>query len=86
MKSFITQRKSDKMGLVFFASNAYIQVPFTKDLPVVQTMLDEAGPCGRYIVNLGHGVIKYTPPENVAAFVETIRGWQTPENTQQGVA
>lgn len=59
MKSFITERKSDKMGLVFFASNAYIQVPFTKDLPVVQTMLDEAdvGMAGQ-LTNIGKAVVK----------------------------
>ena len=40
------------------------------------TMLDEAGPSGRYIVNLGHGVLKNTPPENVAAFVDCVKNWQ----------
>ena len=39
-------------------------------------MLEIAAPCGRYIANLGHGVIKETQPENVAVFIQTIRAWQ----------
>ncbi|WP_034062475.1 vWA domain-containing protein [Lacinutrix jangbogonensis] len=59
MKDFITERKSDKMGLLFFASSAYIQVPFTTDLEVVQTMMDEAdvGMAGQS-TNMGKAIIK----------------------------
>lgn len=30
---------------------------------------------GRYVFNLGHGVLPQTPPENVAAVAALIRGW-----------
>lgn len=65
--------------------NAILLTTPEKIRAATKAMLDEAGPCGRYIVNLGHGVIKDTPPENVAAFVETIRNWQ-PETTKTGAA
>jgi oxygen-independent coproporphyrinogen III oxidase len=39
------------------------------------TMLREIGGTG-YIANLGHGVIKETPPTHVAAFVETVQQWK----------
>ncbi len=59
MQDFIIERKSDKMGLIFFASNSYIQAPFTTDLKVVQTMLDEAdvGMAGQ-MTNIGKAIIK----------------------------
>jgi Ca-activated chloride channel homolog len=59
MQDFIGRRKSDRMGLVFFASNAYIQAPFTTDLATVQTMLDEAdvGMAGQ-MTNLGKAIVK----------------------------
>jgi len=59
MKDFIARRESDRMGLVFFGSNAYIQAPFTTDLSTVQTMLDEAdvGMAGQ-ITNIGKAIIK----------------------------
>jgi len=59
MKDFIVRRESDRMGLVFFGSNAYIQAPFTTDLTTVQTMLDEAdvGMAGQ-ITNIGKAIIK----------------------------
>ena len=59
MQDFIIERKSDKMGLVFFGSNAYIQAPFTTDLKVVQTMMDEAdvGMAGQ-MTNIGKAIIK----------------------------
>lgn len=56
--------------------NAILLTTPEKIRAAVKTMLDEAAPCGRYIVNLGHGVIKDTPPENVAAFVDEVRNWQ----------
>lgn len=59
MQDFIIRRKSDRMGLVFFASNAYIQAPFTTDLSTVQSMLDEAdvGMAGQ-MTNLGKAIVK----------------------------
>jgi len=59
MKDFIIRRKSDRMGLVFFGSNAYIQAPFTADLVTVRTMLDEAdvGMAGQ-MTNIGKAIIK----------------------------
>ena len=59
MKDFVIRRKSDRMGLVFFASNAYIQAPFTTDLSTVGTMLDEAdvGMAGQ-MTNLGKAIVK----------------------------
>jgi Ca-activated chloride channel family protein len=59
MKDFVVRRKSDRMGLVFFASNAYIQAPFTTDLSTVSTMLDEAdvGMAGQ-MTNLGKAIVK----------------------------
>ncbi|MCG2461707.1 VWA domain-containing protein [Flavobacteriaceae bacterium F89] len=59
MHDFITERKSDRMGLIFFATNAYIQAPFTADLPTIQTMLDEAdvGMAGQ-MTNIGKAIVK----------------------------
>ncbi|MCM5664112.1 VWA domain-containing protein [Galbibacter mesophilus] len=42
MHDFIEKRQGDRMGLIFFASSAYIQAPFTPDLEVVDQMLEEA--------------------------------------------
>ncbi|SHK10545.1 Ca-activated chloride channel family protein [Reichenbachiella agariperforans] len=42
MHDFIKKRKGDRMGLVFFGTNAYIQAPFTPDLETVDQMLEEA--------------------------------------------
>ncbi|WP_433441781.1 uroporphyrinogen decarboxylase [Nonomuraea sp. CA-141351] len=33
---------------------------------------------GPFVFNLGHGIIKTTPPENVAALAEQVRSWATP--------
>ncbi|WP_282124479.1 VWA domain-containing protein [Algibacter mikhailovii] len=59
MQDFIVKRESDKMGLIFFASNAYVQAPFTTDLKTVQTMLDEAdvGMAGQ-MTNIGKAIVK----------------------------
>lgn len=42
MGEFIERREGDRMGLVLFASQAYLQAPFTKDLQVVRSLLDES--------------------------------------------
>ena len=41
MKSFIDTRESDKLGLIFFGTNPYLQAPLTTDLEVITWMLDE---------------------------------------------
>lgn len=38
---FINRREGDRMGLVFFGTNAYLQTPFTSELEVVDWFLDE---------------------------------------------
>ncbi|MGB0836681.1 MAG: VWA domain-containing protein [Flavobacteriaceae bacterium] len=57
--AFIGDREGDRMGIVFFASSAYIQVPFTPDLPVVDQLLDEAdvGMAGQ-MTNIGKAIMK----------------------------
>lgn len=40
------------------------------------TAILEALAGGRLIFNLGHGILPATPPEHVAALVETVRGWR----------
>jgi len=42
MNEFIEMREGDRMGLVLFASQAYLQAPFTSDLQVVSSLLDES--------------------------------------------
>jgi len=42
MHEFIKKREGDRMGLVFFASNAYVQAPFTPELETVDQLLEEA--------------------------------------------
>jgi Ca-activated chloride channel homolog len=39
---FIEHRKNDRMGLVLFGSNAYLQAPLTYDTKTVNTLLQEA--------------------------------------------
>ncbi len=41
LKEFVKQRKSDRLGLVFFGTNAYLQVPLTTDVNVVDYMIDQ---------------------------------------------
>ncbi len=59
MHEFISRREGDRMGLIFFGSNAYIQAPFTPDLKTVDTMLDEAdvGMAGQ-MTNIGKAIMK----------------------------
>ncbi len=39
---FLTKRKGDRVGLIFFGSAAFVQAPFTEDLKVCRQLLDEA--------------------------------------------
>ncbi len=39
---FISQRKGDRMGLILFGRNAYLQTPLTFDLTTVRTLLLES--------------------------------------------
>lgn len=41
MREFIFQRQGDRIALIFFGTNAYLQVPLTTDLEVLDYMLDE---------------------------------------------
>lgn len=41
MKDFVKERKSDQIGLVMFATHAYLQAPLTIDLPTITWLLDE---------------------------------------------
>lgn len=42
LDEFLTRRKGDRAGLLFFGSAPFVQAPFTEDLEVVRTLLDEA--------------------------------------------
>lgn len=59
MHEFIEKRTGDRMGLIFFGSNAYIQAPFTSDLATVDLLLEEAdvGMAGQ-MTNIGKAVVK----------------------------
>lgn len=59
MHEFIEKRTGDRMGLIFFGSSAYIQVPFTSDLTTMELMLEEAdvGMAGQ-MTNIGKAVVK----------------------------
>lgn len=59
MHEFIEKRTGDRMGLIFFGSNAYVQVPFTSDLKTVELLLEEAdvGMAGQ-MTNIGKAVVK----------------------------
>lgn len=59
MHDFIARREGDRMGLIFFASSAYIQAPFTPDLVTVDKLLDEAdvGMAGQ-MTNIGKAIVK----------------------------
>ena len=59
MHDFIERREGDRMGLIFFGSNAYIQAPFTSDLKTVDQLLEEAdvGMAGQ-MTNIGKAIVK----------------------------
>ncbi|AGA80758.1 VWA domain-containing protein [Echinicola vietnamensis] len=59
MHEFIEKREGDRMGLVFFATNAYVQAPFTPDLQTVDQMLEEAdvGMAGQ-MTHIGKAIAK----------------------------
>lgn len=42
MDEFIQRRQGDRMGLILFGSQAYLQTPFTDDLDVVEALLKES--------------------------------------------
>ncbi|MEM7219098.1 MAG: VWA domain-containing protein [Pseudomonadota bacterium] len=42
IREFIARRDGDRVGLILFGSNAYLQAPLTFDLASVSTLLDEA--------------------------------------------
>ena len=42
LDAFIQRREGDRMGLILFASDAYVQAPLTHDLNTVRQWLDEA--------------------------------------------
>jgi Ca-activated chloride channel family protein len=42
VSEFIAVRKGDRIGLILFGAQPYIQVPLTFDLPTVKELLDEA--------------------------------------------
>lgn len=42
MKDFVSNRKSDQVGLVFFGTHAYLQAPLTTDLDVIEWFLDQS--------------------------------------------
>jgi Ca-activated chloride channel family protein len=39
---FLSRRQGDRVGLVFFGTAAFVQAPFTEDLEVVRSLMDEA--------------------------------------------
>ena len=42
VRDFIEARQGDRVGLILFGTNAYVQVPLTFDLPTVNQLLAEA--------------------------------------------
>lgn len=42
LSDFIAERQGDRVGLILFGSNAYVQAPLTHDLNIVRVWLDEA--------------------------------------------
>lgn len=42
LDDFLSKRKGDRVGLIFFGSAPFVQAPFTEDLKVCRQLLDEA--------------------------------------------
>ena len=42
MDEFISRREGDRMGLILFGTQAYLQTPFTDDLEVVEALLNDS--------------------------------------------
>src|SRR5262245_2837717 len=42
LDDFLSKRKGDRVGLIFFGSAPFVQAPFTEDLKVCRELLDEA--------------------------------------------
>ena len=42
LDDFLSRRKGDRVGLIFFGSAPFVQAPFTQDLKVCRQLLDEA--------------------------------------------
>ncbi len=57
MKDFISERKSDQIGLEMFATHAYLQAPLTTDLETINWLLDqtEVGMAGQ-MTSIGEGI------------------------------
>lgn len=71
LQDFIARRKGDRLGLILFGSQAYLQAPLTFDRNTVKTLLDEAliGMAGKNTAigdALGLGVkqLRKRPAEN----------------------
>ena len=58
ISKFILEREGDRIGLVLFGENAYLQTPLTFDLRTVQYMLDETeiGLAGASRTAIGDGI------------------------------
>jgi len=59
LKDFVKSREGDRMGLVFFGSQAYTQAPFTTDLNLVNAMMDDVavGMAGQ-MTSIGNAIAK----------------------------
>lgn len=57
MKDFVKNRKSDQIGLVMFATHAYLQAPLTTDLDAIDWLLDqtEVGMAGQ-MTSIGEAI------------------------------
>src|SRR5699024_6930588 len=43
LNDFIDQRKGDRLGLILFGTQPYVQAPLTFDLETVRTLMQESG-------------------------------------------
>jgi Ca-activated chloride channel family protein len=57
LKDFIKNRKSDQMGLILFATHAYLQAPLTTDLNAIDWLIDqtEVGMAGQ-MTSIGEAI------------------------------